>query len=92
MTYEPECTCGRCGEPADGLHDSRQHGPLCDTCWGEEFSFECVACGEITHPDRGAHDAVERALEDSERGVCDGCFVALPPHVHDWAAERKATP
>jgi hypothetical protein len=51
--------------------------------------FECVLCGETCPPENGAADAVEEALGDDERGVCDDCWAKLPRHVHRWAEERE---
>ena len=51
--------------------------------------FECALCGETRSAEHGAADAVEEALGDDERGVCDDCWSKLPGHVHRWAEERK---
>lgn len=53
--------------------------------------FECALCGEEKDSENGADDAVERALGDSERGVCDDCFAKLPEHVLEWAEAREAS-
>jgi hypothetical protein len=52
--------------------------------------FECALCGETRSVEHGAADAVEEALGDDERGVCDDCWSKLPGHVVEWA-EGRAT-
>ena len=65
---ECECGCGFCGEIRSCGNASRDHGPICDHCYEDEFGT-CYRCEAVVTPD-------QLTVSPDGRTVCLACHPA----------------